>query len=168
MARPVLNKEEIFMPISYQIFAAFAPFRPARPMLTRRPSRVKSCSFSSAPCRPLRLMLAQRAPGGESFAFHVCPLPPGSSNANSPGFRGRKLRFPPVWPEATRGRSIKKPSLRRAFLLNSGPERNRTADLVNANDALSQLSYRPVFGDRNILQKLAERERFELSIPLLV
>src|SRR5665213_489686 len=28
--------------------------------------------------------------------------------------------------------------------LSGGPERNRTADLVNANDALSQLSYRPL------------------------
>ena len=28
-----------------------------------------------------------------------------------------------------------------------GPERDRTADLLNANQALSQLSYRPVWGN---------------------
>jgi hypothetical protein len=29
--------------------------------------------------------------------------------------------------------------------LSSGPERDRTDDLLNANQALSQLSYRPIF-----------------------
>ena len=41
----------------------------------------------------------------------------------------------------------------------SGPERDRTADLLNANQALSQLSYRPKKVDVDTVERLSLKER---------
>ena len=48
-------------------------------------------------------------------------------------------------------------------LLNGGGERDRTDDLLNANQALSQLSYTPV----DILEEVVGQERLELSTSRL-
>ncbi len=48
-----------------------------------------------------------------------------------------------------------------AFKRNGGPKRDRTADLLNANQALSQLSYGP------LLRGVVGLVRFELTTPPL-
>ena len=47
-----------------------------------------------------------------------------------------------------------------------GPERDRTADLLNANQALSQLSYRPVAGHGDMVERfVAKSEKGFAEIP---
>ena len=41
----------------------------------------------------------------------------------------------------------------------AGPERDRTADLLNANQALSQLSYRPVAGHGDMVERFVAKSK---------
>ena len=43
-----------------------------------------------------------------------------------------------------------------------GPERDRTADLLNANQALSQLSYRPVAGHGDMVERFVAKSKVQI------
>ena len=57
------------------------------------------------------------------------------------------------------------PVPRLGVFVSGGPERSRTAYLVNANDALCQMSYRPKNRRLKSGLNMEEREGFEPSIP---
>ena len=44
----------------------------------------------------------------------------------------------------------------------AGPERDRTADLLNANQALSQLSYRPVAGHGDMVERFVAKSKVQI------